>query len=88
MFLFSIEVEYYVMIKVFKELLWIKGLLRDFGIFYSKFMIFRCDNKSVLYFSVNLVFYERIKYIEFECYFIRDFIINGTISILYVFFAD
>lgn len=76
------------MTKVLKELLWIKGLLRDFGIPHSKPMTLRCDNKSALYLSVNPVFHERTKHIESECHFIRDFIINGTISTLHVSSAD
>lgn len=80
----STEAEYRAMTEILKELLWIKGLLLDFGINHTEPMTLRCDNQSAIYLSSNPVFHERTKHVEAECHFIRDFIIKGTISTKHV----
>ena len=47
----STKAEYRAMTEVVKELLWIKGLLRDFYINHTTPMTLRCDNKSAIYLS-------------------------------------
>lgn len=80
----STEAEYRAMTEAVKELKWIKGILRDFGIDHSKPMTLMCDNQSAIYLTKNPIFHERMKHIEAECYFIHDHIINKTIATAHV----
>lgn len=76
------------MTEVLKELMWIKSLLFDFGIRHTKPMTLRCDNQSAIYFTANPIFNEQTKHIESKCYFIRDRILEATISTLHVSSGD
>lgn len=80
----STEAEYRAMTEVLKELLWIKGLLFDFGINHTSPMTLRCDNQSAIYLSSNPVFHERTKHVEAESHFTRNYIIKGIISTKHV----
>lgn len=59
----STEAECRELTEVLREMKWVKGLLRDFGISNGP-MALRCDNQSAIYLTANPVFHERTKYIE------------------------
>lgn len=59
----STEAECRALTEVLREIKWVKGLLRDFGISNGP-MTLRCDNQSAIYLTANPVFHERTKYIE------------------------
>lgn len=42
------------------------------------------DNQAAIHIVSNLVFHERNKYIEVDCHFIRDSVMNKQVVILYV----
>ena len=45
--------------------------LADFGIFLAEPTPLTCDNQSAIKIATNLVFHERMKHIEIQCYFSR-----------------
>ncbi|KAL0824186.1 hypothetical protein Bca101_047863 [Brassica carinata] len=61
-------------------LLWLKSLLREFGVTHDGPMTLLCDSKPAIHISSNPVFHERTKHIELECHFIRDEIVKGVIK--------
>ncbi|KAL0878323.1 hypothetical protein Bca101_028029 [Brassica carinata] len=67
-----------------KELLWIKGLLREIGVDHKEPMTLHCDSQPAIHISSNPVFHERTKNIEIECHFIRDEIFKGVLKPSYV----
>lgn len=44
-------------------------------------MTIRCDNQAITYIACNLLFYERNKHIEINCYFVRDAMMTKIIYI-------
>ena len=80
----SAEAEYRAMGAITKELLWIKGLLKEIGIDHPEPMTLHCDSQPAIHISSNPVFHERTKNIEIECHFIRDEIVKGVLKPSYV----
>jgi len=68
----SAEVEYKTMAHTTCKMLWSKDLLMELGFSQSGPMSMHCDNQSAIYITQNPVFHEMTKYIEIECYFVRD----------------
>lgn len=80
----STEAEYHSMAALTCELKWLKGLLDSLGVSHPRAMNLHCDNQSALYLAQNPVFHERTKHIEVDCHFLRDAILDCTISPSYV----
>lgn len=78
------EVEYRSMVAVTWELKWLKGLLLSLGVHHPKAIKLFCDSQSALHIANNSVFHERTKHIEVNCHFVRDTIVEGLISPLYI----
>lgn len=69
----STEVEYRALASMAAELIWIQ-LLSDFRIQINLPTLLLCDSSSAISFPHNLVFHLRIKHIDVDCHYIRDYI--------------
>ena len=61
------------------EMALIQSLLCEMGVASSQPILMFCDNDAAMYIANNLVFHERMKHIEVDCYFIRDMIMAKRI---------
>jgi cephalosporin-C deacetylase-like acetyl esterase len=63
------------------ELIWLQPFLQEIGFSTPSPIPLFCDNQFVLHIASNQVFHERTKYIDFNCHFIRNKILNQYIYI-------
>ncbi|KAG7572452.1 Ribonuclease H-like superfamily [Arabidopsis suecica] len=75
----SAEAEYRAMRKLTTELMWLKALLKDFGIDTPKPITMHCDNQAAIHIASNSVFHERTKHIEVDCHKVREQVQLGVI---------
>ena len=74
------EAELYAMCEVFKEILWLQGILRELGHDVQSPTIAHCDNQSTVLISRNGIKGERTKHIDIKHNFIVDTIASGVIQ--------
>ena len=79
----STEVEYVAVGSCCAQILWIKYQLADYGIELNKVSI-RCDNKSAINLSKNLVLHSRTKHIDIRHHFLKEQVFNGNIFLDYI----
>ena len=58
----------------------IRSFLTEIGFPPKEAMPMFCDNQAAIYIANNPVFYERTKYIEVDCHFVRNTILDGLIT--------
>ncbi|XP_048229512.1 uncharacterized mitochondrial protein AtMg00810-like [Ricinus communis] len=63
----STEVEYRAMASTTCEIVWLRWLLVDMGVFLRQPTPLHCDNKIAIQIAHNPVFHERTKHIEIDC---------------------
>ena len=80
----STESEYRAMAIATCEVVWLRWLLADMGVYISRPTPLCCDNESAIMIAKNSVFHERTKHIEIDCHFTRHHLQKGTISLPYV----
>lgn len=78
----SAEAEYRAIASTTCELIWLKQLLRDFGIHHSHAALLFCDNDSAIKIANNPTFHERTKHIEIDLHFVRDKVVDKTIRLM------
>ena len=66
------------------ERIWLKHFLQELRFEKDEQMKLICDNQAALHISSNPVFHERTKYIEVNCYFIREKIAFGCMTTTFV----
>ena len=77
----STEVEYRALTDITSELLWLRWLLKDLGVFTSSATPLYCDNQSAIHIAHNDVFHKQIKYIQIDCHFVRYHLVHGALKL-------
>ena len=80
----STEAEYRAFADTTSELLWLRWLLKDLSVSTSFATPLYCDNQSAIHIAQNDVFYERTKYIEIDCHFIRYHLVQSALKLFSV----
>ena len=68
---FSVEAEYCAMTHTTCELIWLKTLLKGFGITCTNPIPMHCDNQVTIHIASNPVFHEWTKHVEVDCHFVK-----------------
>ena len=79
----TVEAEYIAAGSCCTQLMWMKQMLEDYGIFQDTLYVY-CDNTSVINSSKNPVQHSRTKHIDIRHHFIRELVENKTVVIEYV----
>lgn len=66
------------------EIVWVSNLYKELDMDLDTPTIVHCDCKAAIQIATNLVFHERTKHIEIDCYFIREKIQQGLIHSRYI----
>lgn len=74
------KADYVSSIEAFKEAIWLKALVSDFGIGQEK-VIIHYDNQSAIYLTKNLMFHEKTKHIDYKMHFAREKVEKGRIKV-------
>uniref|UniRef100_A0A2N9FWB6 Uncharacterized protein n=1 Tax=Fagus sylvatica TaxID=28930 RepID=A0A2N9FWB6_FAGSY len=80
----STEAEYRALADTTFELLWLRWLLQDLGVFTSSATPICCDNRSTIQIARNDVFHERTKHIEIDCHLVRHHLLQGSLQLISV----
>ena len=78
------EAEFRVVAHGICEVLWLKLLLMEMGLFPQKPMMVYCDNKAAIDIAHNPVQHGRTKHIEIDRHFIKEKLDQGIICMAYV----
>lgn len=54
------------------EISWLLSLFQELELPHSQHVLLYCDNQVVINISTNLVFHEMTKYMELDCYLVRE----------------
>ena len=80
----SCEAEYIALSMVISEVVWIITFMKELGYYLPLPITIYCDNKSAKDLAYNPVHHDRTKHIDISYHRIREFILDGTIIIVYV----
>ncbi|GAA0142972.1 transmembrane signal receptor [Lithospermum erythrorhizon] len=78
------EAEYRALAQAVAELTWLVRLLTDLGVQDLSPVTLHCDNNSALHIARNPVFHERSKYIDIDCHFTRDQVLEGLLHLVHL----
>nr|XP_009796886.1 PREDICTED: uncharacterized protein LOC104243404 [Nicotiana sylvestris] len=81
---YSAEAEYGSLAAIVAELVWLVWLIKEIGVEVQLLMNIYCDSKGAIQTAANPVFHERSKHIDIDCHFIREKILEGLVSTMYV----
>ncbi|GAV64515.1 hypothetical protein CFOL_v3_08033, partial [Cephalotus follicularis] len=80
----SAKAEYRAMAHTTTELMWLRSLLLEMGLFVSKPMKMFCDNQAAIYIASNPIYHKRTKHIEVDCHFVRDAVMKKLVETPFV----
>ncbi len=80
----STEAEYRALASGAAELAWIRQVLCDLGIVLPHAPTMWCDNTSAIALASNPVFHSRTKHIEVDYHFVRERVVRGDLSLLFI----
>jgi len=80
----SAEAEYRSLRRVTAELAWLSRLLAELTMTSITPIPVKCDNLAAIYIAKNPVFHERTKHIELDCYFVRQKLMEGLLSLSFI----
>lgn len=75
------EAEYMAMTEAIKESIWLRGIIKEFGI-KQKSVTVHCDSQSALHLIKHQVYHERSKHIDVKYHFVRDIIDKGLVKVV------
>ena len=65
----STVAEYMALTEDVKEVIWLKGMLQEFGMKQDIMEVF-CDNQKAIHLSKNKMFHEKTKHIDIKVHFV------------------
>ena len=80
----STEAEYFAMSEVAKEVIYTKQLAESMGIKIKLPIIIRVDNVGAIYIANNYTMSQRTKHIDIRAHFVREFIEDGILKIVFI----
>lgn len=66
------------------EFVWVQSLLKDLRIQSTRVPILWCDNTSTVALSANPILHSRTKHIELDLFFVREKVLNKSLSVQHV----
>jgi hypothetical protein len=80
----STEAEYFATSEIAKEIIFIKNVIESIGIKLQYPIIIRVDNTGAIYIANNHTTGQRTKHIDIRAHFVREFIEDGIIKIIFI----
>ena len=65
------DVEYIVATEVGKDVIWLKGVFQELGLYLIEYIVY-CDNQNAIDLSKNSLYHARTKYIDVRYHWIRQ----------------
>ena len=63
------------------EVVWVVRLLEELGLTSLKHVTLHCDNMSTLHIAQNPIYHECTKYLEIDCHFTREKVMEGLLQL-------
>src|SRR5204862_2328971 len=84
----SMEAEYMALLEATKESIWVQRLLSELGQTVENANVIFEDNQEAIVLAYNPEHYARIKHIDIQYHFVRDYVKNNKIKLEYCPTAD
>ena len=76
----STEAEFRAMSKGIDEVMWIKHLMEELQVSYTKPIIIRCDNRSAISIAHDHVYHDRMKHVNIDRFYIQEHLEQGVLK--------